>query len=207
MEGDNNKKAPEPYKRMEFEDRDDNKNFYDQFDRESPLFHRGDMTPVPYDQIKIPEAMPNEFPEGYDPNAPQKPDPSLSDPECIQIIEAMGAFRDLKKHWAKVSDSLVAKGQILEKAGKTDELFVDEKIRKEIKDADEFQAKYESNPLFTGFKDAKQKVLDFIEKIGCSIPLGKDESKREITTFTRLLFKNQNEMMAKLKARKKVLSG
>lgn len=202
----NNPPPQQPYKRMEFEDRDDNKNFYDQFDRQSPLYHNGLATPVPYGVVKVPQTMPSEFPEGYDPNAPQKPDPSQTDPQCIQIVEAMGAFRDLKKHWAKVADSLVARGQHLEKSGNIGEVFVDDKILADIKTANDFEASFAHNVMFTGFSDAKARLLAFIEKIGTDIKLGKEDSKPEMTTFTRLLFKLQNEMMAKLKARKKELA-
>lgn len=52
------------------EDRDDNKNFYDQFDRSSILYHEGSEQPVPFDCVKVPESMPTMFPDGFDPNAP-----------------------------------------------------------------------------------------------------------------------------------------
>jgi hypothetical protein len=56
------------------EDRDDNKNFYDQFDRNSILYHEGFNVPVPigenWDVKRVPESMPNMYPEGFDPNAP-----------------------------------------------------------------------------------------------------------------------------------------
>ena len=52
------------------EDRDDNKNFYDQFDRNSILYHEGCEKPVPIGGQNIPNSMPNMYPEGFDPNAP-----------------------------------------------------------------------------------------------------------------------------------------
>lgn len=52
------------------EDRDDNKNFYDQFDRSSILYHEGSEQPVPMGGVNIPQSMPTMFPDGFDPNAP-----------------------------------------------------------------------------------------------------------------------------------------
>jgi hypothetical protein len=196
------------YKRMEFEDRDDNKNFYDQFDRQSPLFHQGDMTPVPYGEgiQKLPQTMPTEFPEGFDPNVATQEDPSNSDPEVIALKAAMDAFRDYKKLWSKAADVFVVRGQQLEKSGKTDEDFVEAKIRAEIAIAEAFAKENENMKFFTGFQDLRKKLFDFIETIGKDVKKGKEESKVEITTFTRLLFKYQNEMLAKIKARKKELA-
>ena len=193
-------------KKPEMEDRDDNKNFYDQFDRQSPLFHHGDPTPVPYGHQKVPKTMPNEFPEGFDPEKANAPDPANSDPVVIHLSEAMGAFRDYKKHWSKVADTFVARGQHLEKAGVTTEPFVDAKLREEIKIAEEFGKKFEKNTEFKGFEEAKKKLLEFIEKIGTDVKKGKEDSKVEITNFTRVLFKLQNEMMAKIKLRKKEIA-
>lgn len=193
------------HKKVEMEDRDDNKNFYDQFDRQSPLYHGGDETPVPFkDEKSLPKSMPSEYPEGFDPNAPPKPDPANDDPEVKSLAEAMGFFRDFKKCWSKVADALVARGQLLLK---TEEkaTFVDEKVKKEIKAADEFEEKCKKNPNFTGFDDAKAKVVTFIDNIGEDVKKGKEDSKVEITAFTRLLFKLQNEMMSKIKLRKKAL--
>jgi hypothetical protein len=196
------------YKKVEFEDRDDNKNFYDQFDRQSPLFHGGDMTPVPYGEgvQKVPQAMPTEFPEGFDPNQAAQPDPSNSDPLVIALKSAMDAYRDYKKHWSKVADVFVVRGQGLEKAGKTDEDYVDSKIRDEIAIAENFAKQQESNKSFTGFEDLRKKLLEFVESIGKDMKKGKEDSKTEITNFTRLLFKLQNEQLAKIKARKKELA-
>ena len=102
----------QPYKRMEFEDRDDNKNFYDQFDRESPLFHGGDKTPVPYGEglQKLPESMPTEHPKDFNSEEAIKPDPHNLDPVIINLSTAMAGFRDYKKHWSKVADTLVIRG-------------------------------------------------------------------------------------------------
>jgi hypothetical protein len=52
------------------EERDDNKNFYDQFDRSSILYHEGCEKAVPLGGNAIPNSMPNMYPEGFDPNAP-----------------------------------------------------------------------------------------------------------------------------------------
>jgi hypothetical protein len=204
MEGDNKQ-----HQKPEMEDRDDNKNFYDQFDRKSPLFHHGDPTPVPYGQQKVPSTMPSEFPEGFDPEQATKPDPHNSDPVVVNLTAAMGAFRDYKKHWSKVADVFVVRGQQLEKKaseGAAPETFVTDKLREEIKVAEDFAKGFSSNAEFKGFEDAHKKLLDFIEKIGTDIKKGKEDSKVEITTFTRQLFKLQNEMMAKIKQRKKDLS-
>lgn len=196
------------YQKVEMEDRDDNKNFYDQFDRQSPLFHGGDATPVPYGLgvQKIPTTMPTEFPEGYDPEKATQPDPANSDPMVVALSASMGAFRDYKKLWAKVADAFVVRGQNLEKGGITDEEFVDQRIRDEIKIAEDFAAKFADNKEFTGFEDLRKKLMEFIEKIGKDQKKGREDSKTEITAYTRLLFKLQNEMMAKIKARKKDLA-
>lgn len=73
----------------EMEIRDDNKNFYDQFDPKSNLHHGGITTPVPIGGQNVPESMPTEFPEGFDPNAPIPVDHSAEDPQCIEIKEAI----------------------------------------------------------------------------------------------------------------------
>lgn len=187
------------------EDRDDNKNFYDQFDRESPLFHAGNDTPVPYGEgiQKLPETMPTEFPEGFDPAEAAKPDPANSDPRVIDLTASMSAFREYKKLWAKVADAFVTRGQILEKTGKTDQEYVNNKIRAEIAIAEEFANQHAENKEFTGFEDQRKKLFAYIEGIGKDQKKGKEDIKPEITTFTRLIFKLQNQMMANIKTRKK----
>lgn len=52
------------------EERDDNKNYYDQFDRNSILYHEGSEQLVPLGGQNIPQSMPNMYPEDYDPHAP-----------------------------------------------------------------------------------------------------------------------------------------
>lgn len=189
------------------EDRDDNKNFYDQFDRESPLFHCGDTTPVPYGEgiQKLPVTMPTEFPEGFDPSQPPQEDPANSDPQVVAFTESMAAFRDYKKLWAKVADAFVTRGQQLDKSGKTEEVYVHDKIKAEITVAEDFAKKHADNKEFTGFEDQRKKLFNFIEGIGTDQKKGKEDIKTEITTFTRLLFKLQNQMMANIKTRKKQL--
>lgn len=194
------------YQKAEMEDRDDNKNFYDQFDRQSPLFHGGDPTPVPFGVQKVPISMPTEFPEGFDPEKAAQPDPANSDPQVIALSASMGAFRDYKKLWSKVADAFVVRGQNLEKGGITEEDYVDQRIRDEIKIAEDFAHQFEDNKEFKGFEDLRKKLMEFIEGIGKDQKKGKEESKTEITNYTRLLFKLQNEMMAKIKARKKELA-
>lgn len=210
-DGKDNKPEPKPYKRMEFEDRDDNKNFYDQFDRESPLFHGGLMTPVPYGEgiQQVPKSMPTEFPDGFDPEKAAQPDPANSDPQVVQFTEAMGGFRDFKKIWSKVADLFVARGQGFEKdghkEGQAPEAYVDSKIRDEIAKAAAFEATLSANPHFVGYQDGQNKLLAWVETVGTDLKKGREDSKTEITTFTRLLFKLQNECMAKIKDRKKQL--
>lgn len=208
---DNSKPEPKPYKRMEFEDRDDNKNFYDQFDRESPLYHGGLATPVPYGEgiQGLPKSMPTEHPEGFDPEKAAQPDPANSDPIVVQITEAMGGFRDYKKIWSKVADIFVARGQGFEKdghkEGQAPEPYVNSKIRDEIAKAATFEAGFAHNTSFSGYTEAKNKLLAWVETVGTDLKKGREDSKTEITTFTRLLFKLQNECMTKIKERKKQL--
>lgn len=52
------------------EERDDNKNYYDQFDRNSILYHEGCEQPVPIGGQNIPASMNSAYPVGYDPDAP-----------------------------------------------------------------------------------------------------------------------------------------
>lgn len=189
------------------EDRDDNKNFYDQFDRSSPFFHNGFAEPVPYNDIKVPKSMPNEFPEGFDPNAPVEVDPLDSHPEVVHIAQAMGFFREFKKLWGKIADSFVHRGQQIEKSGEKDVKIMSKKLREELNASEAFEKQCQSNNLFVGYEDGKKAAMKYIEDMGAGtdFKLAKEDAKLEITKFTRIIFKCQNDCMKLIKDKKKAL--
>ena len=189
------------------EDRDDNKNFYDQFDRESPLYHQGCETPVPLGGQKFPNSMPGAYPEGFDPNAPVAPDPSESDPLCINLKAAMTGYREFKKKWTKVADAFVARRIAIKKANKTGIKLMSKKIRTQLNELKAFEEGLQANEHFGGYEAEQEEVVNYIEEVRAETNLDLiDEIKKKVTNLTRALFKLQNGCLKQVKERKKELA-
>lgn len=189
------------------EERDDNKNFYDQFDRESPLFHNGDTTPVPIGGQKVPQTMPQAYPEGFDPNAPLPEDPSEKDPKCQVLKVGITSFGDYKKAWAKISDLFVARELAIKKAKKEGEAkLMTKKIRAQINGLKDLEKEFRENEHFRGYEELQNETYKFIETMGTDVEKVK-VMKPTVTKFTRHLFKLQKDCMTLLKERKKELNG
>lgn len=189
------------------EDRDDNKNFYDQFDRESPLYHEGSEIPVPLGGKNIPTTMPEMYPEGFDPNAPPPKDYSEDDPECQNIKAAIASYRDFKKLWTKIADAFVSRKIFISKKGKTGEVkLMSKKIRTQITELKQWEEEQRKNNLFNGYEEDQEKVENFINEIASQTELKLvDDLKKMVKDLTRLIFKRQNDCMGLLKTRKKEL--
>ena len=198
------------YTKEELEDRDDNKNFYDQFDRQSPLFHAGDMTPVPIGGKLIPKSMPNEFPDGFDPDAPEPVDHSLDDPECNQMKDAIAAFKEYKKTFTFVVDALCKRKNMIITKELKDTGLMTKPLREKLNGAVAFEEEHSKNPHFTGYQKEQEAFLEYVNTLGKFSTGDKghkiEESKLELQIFTRVLFKRGQEIMTLLKDRKKLLN-
>ena len=69
--------------------------FRKQFDPSSASYHAGNQTIVPTGGDRVPESMPNMYPEGYDPNQPQEA--TDYGPEYKQVETNRGVYQNLKK--------------------------------------------------------------------------------------------------------------
>lgn len=189
------------------EERDDNKNFYDQFDRESILYHEGCETQVPLGGKNLPQSMPAMYPEGFDPNAPPPKDYSADDVRCQEIKVAIASFRDFKKKWTKVADSFVSRKLQIAKKGKEGEVrLMSKKIRTQINDLKAWEEEQRQSELFVGYEEQQEKVVAFINEMAPKKDLKLvDDLKVVVKELTRLIFKRQNECMTLLKERKKEL--
>jgi hypothetical protein len=204
---------PKPKKKMTItekakfmEERDDNKNYYDQFDRNSILYHEGCETPVPLGGKNVPESMPGMYPEGFDPNAPLPKDYSLDDPLCIDLKDAMASCRQFKKMWTKVADAFVSRRIKIAKAGRDDVKLMSKAIRKQLNDLKEFEEEKKQNETFTGYEAEQDQTLQFIDDCAQKTDLKLvDDIKKSVTKLTRQIFKVQQGCMQAMKARKKVL--
>lgn len=199
------------YQTAELEDRDDNKNFYDQFDRESPLFHGGITTPVPIGGKNIPPTMNCAYPEGFDPNAPVSEDKSATDPDCILLKKTISDLKTYKKKWTQIVDSFCKRRTQVDTKELQDVKVMTKKLREQINAAKAFEAEcQEGNKFFSGYESEQEAFLNYIESLG-KISAGEKEHKialikLELQKFTRVVFKQSTESMKLYKDRKKVVN-
>lgn len=178
------------------------KPFYDSFNRNHPDYHNGISKPVPYsDNKKVPETMPNEYPENYNPDE-AKPDLSESDPICIKIKESISLYNTAKKSLNTFSDLLIKKKILIENNKDKKYKIKDTKIEEKYSEVVDLISSSKDKEYF----DIIESDFNTFKEIYNNEPKGTvamiDELSKFIQIYNRNLFKVYNDNLKLLKDRK-----
>ena len=200
-------------------DPNSNHDWFNQFDPKSEEYHGSlDRRNVPYgyDQT-LPTSMPSEFKPGMtESEAVAQQDPTQNDPIVIEIQAGHKFCGDLKQKLNEFSKAVQKRGELITK--KKGETFVAadgaEKVYKvlgptDVKNLEELKAWIAENAKNPHVDDMSVVLGEFwkiVDSLGTDVELIKTSFNVEFTKTTRAVFKVQQGVMAKLKARKKELT-
>ena len=177
------------------------RHFADEFDRSSPYYHGGDETPVPFDDMKIPNTMPTVYLD-EDARLKQLYEEKMSlSCEAVDLLELESqALHHLKKQLTAVSDAIAFR--LTQMAGKASG-FLTAKIRATLADCRETLAK--SHKLVSDdLHAAADKLLAEVDK--AKGPTEAKESRRKLEKLQKELHAKQNEVIRKVKDIKQALA-
>lgn len=179
---------------------DAHRHFVDEFDRNSPFYHGGDETPVPFDDLKIPNTMPSIYVD-EDKRLKELYEQKMSlSNESIDLLELESqALHHLKKNLTAVSDAVTFR--LTQMAGKTTG-FLTTKIKAIIADCSETVSKGKTiipDDLFS----SSGKLLTEVEK--SKSPTEAKDCKRKLEKLVREIHIRQNEVIKRVKEIKQAL--
>ena len=202
--------GPEDYEDFGNEDR----NFADEFDKESPFYHGGDETPVPFDMMKIPETMATVYPDEWG-RLQQLLEASrdTKDDMCFEIETASCGIRQLKHAWGMAADSILLRITQLEAAEKTkakpstkQPTLLTPKIKELLNACESAEKAWTANAYFVGFQSETAKAMEYLTSLDSQDrKSAKREVKKRCEKLAKLFVALQGQLMEKLKERKHLL--
>ena len=176
------------------------RHFADEFDRNSPFYHGGDETPVPFDDMKIPNTMPTIYvDEDTRLKKLYEQKMSLSN-EALDLLDLQSqALHHLKKNLTAVSDAITFR--LTQMTGKTTG-FLTTKIKTLVSDCRETVAS-SLKLISADLTASSEKLLVEVEK--AKSPAEAKDCKRKLERLQKELHTSQNEVIRRVKEIKQSL--
>lgn len=195
--------------------------FAEEFDRDSPFYHKGNETPVPFDMMRIPETMSTIYAEDdkrLGELIKQKAN-TENDPICIRMEQAVSGFHCLKKAWSSISDAVLLKASQVEASSKAPtktfsakadnaQVLYTVKVKGLVQEAANIEKNLQDNEYFKGFDGETLKMREFFtESLALiSVAEAKKETKKRIEKLSKHFLTLQNSLIATLKTHKHSLN-
>lgn len=193
-------------------DPNSNHDWYAQFDPNSAEYHGSkDTRVVPTNmEKKAPESMPTEYAPGMtQEQAVNQVDPTELDEQVIAMKAGYKFCADLKKKLTEVGKAIQTRAEVItkkqadQKEDEKKEELVDEKVKHLIGEVKAFIEEGTKNVHLNDMSEVLNAFWKAVDELGVNVAAVKKEFNVCFTATTRAVFKEQNNVMAKMKARKK----